>query len=89
MVIALICLSLSLAGITGLQFFYLAYLDRVDKEQKRRIRELEVHCRNLSDEIYNSRIRIAELKNPVSELDDEILEETEDNEVWADLIEET
>ncbi len=30
----LIGLSLSLAGVAGLQFFYLIYLERIDREQK-------------------------------------------------------
>ncbi len=41
MIYVLIGLSLSLASVAGLQFFYMAYLERLDREHKKRIRELE------------------------------------------------
>lgn len=85
MIYILICLSLSLAGITGLQFFYLAYLDRLDKDQKNRIRELERHCRYLSNQLHIAETVIAE--NSEKDKDEEDLE-TDDNEVWADVLEE-
>ena len=88
MVLLLFCLCLSLAGITGLQFFYLAYLDRLDKDQKRRIRELERHCQKLAADLENVE---AELEKKVEEqdaLDDPVvLDEEDDNEVWADVLE--
>lgn len=84
MVYVLICLALSLAGITGLQFFYLAYLDRLDKDQKRRIRELERHCQILSNQLDVAETSLA-LKAGSAAID---LEDEDDNEVWADVLEE-
>lgn len=85
MIYLLICLSLSLAGITGIQFFYLAYLDRLDRDQKRRIRELEKHCQFLISQLHAAETKISKSED---ELEDEILElnEEDDNEVWADVI---
>ena len=87
MIYILICLALSLAGITGLQFFYLAYLDRLDKDQKNRIKELERHCQYLSNQLHLAETVIAENTEKAKE-DGEILDEGDDNEVWADVLEE-
>ena len=80
---ALICLSLALVGIAGLQFTYLFYLDRVDKERKKLIHDLEVECRRLSERLSRAEATIADQKR--------LLEmrriEFEDGEVWADVIE--
>jgi len=83
MMYVLICLSLSLAGIPGLQFFYLAYLDRLDKDQKKRIRELERHCMVLTNQLQVAEAVVADKKTDQSESTDE-----DDNEVWADVLEE-
>ena len=83
MIYLLICLSLSLAGITGLQFFYLAYLDRLDKDQKRRIKELETHCQYLTNQLQIAETAIAEAAD---RSDGEMLAEEDD--MWADVIEE-
>ena len=42
LVYVLIGLCLSLAGVAGLQLMYMLYSDRVDKERKKRVHELEV-----------------------------------------------
>lgn len=83
----LICLSLSLAGVAGLQFFYMVYLDRIDKDKQKRLRELEIHCRNLTNRLQQSEMRIAEQNDLIESVYEELDEETE--EVWADLIEES
>ena len=44
----LIGLSLSLAGVAGLQFFYMIYLERMSNEYQKRVRELEYHNKYLS-----------------------------------------
>jgi hypothetical protein len=80
---ALICLSLALVGIAGLQFTYLFYLDRVDKERKKLIHQLEVECRRLSGRLADAESRVAEQDLVLSK----IMMETGD-EVWADIIEE-
>ena len=82
----LICLSLSLAGVAGLQFFYMIYLDRIDRDKKRRIRELEIHCKNLTRRLENAELQIAERNSFIESVYEDLDEESE--EVWADLIEE-
>lgn len=77
----LICLCLSLAGVAGLQFFYLAYLERVENEHKKRIHELERQCRFLSSKLHDAKLQIAEQADLI-----DAVHEDED-EVWADVIE--
>ena len=80
----LIGLSLTLAGVAGLQFFYLIYLERIDREQKKRIQELERHSKHLSKRLSQAEQQIAEQ----DEILENILDEFEDGEeVWADVIE--
>lgn len=85
MMYILIGLSLSLLGVAGLQFFYLMYLERIDRERKIRIQELEHHCRYLTRRLKEVEQQLAEQ----AELIDAIYEESEDEEeeVWADVIE--
>ncbi len=85
MLYVLIGLSLSLMGVAGLQFFYLIYLERMDGEQKKRIRELERHCKFLASRINEAETKIAEQSNMIENIFDEFGEEQE--EVWADVIE--
>ena len=59
----LIGLSLSLAGVAGLQFFYMAYLERLDREHKKRIRELERHTKATGRlAIENGRAHVDEVR---------------------------
>ncbi len=71
----LICLSLSLAGVAGLQLTYMFYLDRLDKARKAHIRELESLCRRLQDEaeMLQSKLRRLEEEKPVSAVPDDVL----------------
>ncbi len=81
----LIGLSLSLACVAGLQFFYMAYLERLDREHKKRIRELERHTKYLTGKLHDSEIRVVEQKNLLESFLDEFDED--DDDVWADVIE--
>ncbi len=80
----LIGLSLSLAGVAGLQFFYLIYLERIDREQKKRIYELERHSKHLSKRLSQAEQQIAEQDEILESIFDEF---EDDEEVWADVIE--
>ncbi|QQS41035.1 MAG: hypothetical protein IPM63_16965 [Acidobacteriota bacterium] len=83
MIYVLICLSLSLAGIAGLQFFYMMYLEQTGKGYKKRIRQLEHHCLRLS-----KRLQVAESK--IARQEKELAaggQGSEDDEVWADVLE--
>jgi hypothetical protein len=86
-VYVLIGLALSLAGVAGLQFFYLVYLERIDREQKKRIRELEHHCKYLSSRVKQAERQIVDQNDLLESFFDEFLDEDEE-EVWADVIEE-
>ena len=80
----LICLSLSLVGVAGLQFFYLAYAEWVKREHIKRIRELEAHTQMLSDKLFESELIIKDQ----SELIDSFYGDSESKEeIWADVIE--
>ena len=79
---ALIGLSLMLVGIVGLQFTYLFWIDRVYRERRKHLKDLERRYADL-----NSRLRSAELR---IEDQAELLETLgyKDSETWADVIEE-
>jgi hypothetical protein len=81
MLYALICLSLSLTGIAGFQLAYMFYLDRLDRERKKRIRELEVQCRSLTRQLKEAEAQIEEQ----NDLLDEYLPDRDD-EIWADVL---
>ncbi|NNE99277.1 MAG: hypothetical protein HKN25_09695 [Pyrinomonadaceae bacterium] len=85
MIYVLICLSLSLAGVAGLQFFYMLYLDRMDKEQKKRLRLLETRCKKLIARLEASETQISEQEKFIQTIYEELGEEEE---AWADTIEE-
>ncbi len=84
MIYILIGLSLCLSSIAGLQFFYLAYLERLNKENKKRIYELERYCKNLSKQLSDAEQQIVEQKELIESIFDDFGEEEE---VWADVIE--
>ena len=80
----LIGLSLSLAGVAGLQFFYMIYLERIDREQKRRIQELERHCKYLSNRLHEAEQQVADQNDLLETFFEDL---TDEEEVWADVIE--
>lgn len=80
----LICLSLSLAGVAGLQFFYLTYLERMDKENRRALRETERENRRLKQRLFDAELQITEQ----SKMLEAVYEDSGDeDEIWADVIE--
>jgi len=81
--LALICLSLALLGIAGLQFTYLFYLDRIHKERKKLILKLESECRRLTTRLREAEARITEQDEILLKIYPETSEE-----VWADVIDE-
>jgi uncharacterized membrane protein len=83
MLYVLIGLSLSLACVAGLQFFYMLYLERISNERKKRIFELERHSKHLATRLSEAEQQIAD-QNEVLE---NMFEEYEEEEVWADVIE--
>ena len=76
----LIGLSLALTGVAGLQLMYMFYLDRIDKERKKRVAELERKCRGLTRRLNDAERRIAEQEELIAEL----YQEGDDR--WADVL---
>lgn len=77
----LICISLTFVGIAAMQFLYLAYLERVEIEHKKRIRELERHCKYLTEQLHRTESQLTEQ----SKLIEDFYQDEE--EVWAEVIE--
>jgi hypothetical protein len=78
----LIGLCLVLLGVAGLQFTYLAYVDRMNAERRKYLQALELKYSALS-------ARLAEAEKRVEEQDQLIAELTPtDDEMWAEVIEE-
>ena len=81
MVYFLILICLVLTCIAGLQMAYMFYLDRLDKDRKRRLRHLERRARTLQRRLEEARATI--------ESQEALLEAAygpQDDEVWADVI---
>ena len=81
----LIGLCFSLVGVAGLQLTYLFYLDRVDRERKKRLAELEHRCNDLFSKLSAAHRVIEEQKERIENL--EVLN-NRNEEVWADVLEE-
>lgn len=82
MLYVLICVALAMSGVAGLQFFYLAYLERIGKQHKRRVTELERQNAVLYHRWQDSERILANYQTLEAT---DILEETE--EVWSEIIE--
>lgn len=87
LIYALIVVALTLAGTTGMQFFYMILLERRDREQKKRIHDLEQRCLYLADRINSAKGKKAPaptvLQNPP--IDSTIPIE---DDLWADVLDE-
>jgi hypothetical protein len=85
LIFVLIGLSLVLAGLAGLQFIYLFYVDRLNRERRQYLKDLEKKCSRLTGRLEAAEARIRE--------QDDLLEAAypgmrRGDEVWADVIEE-
>ena len=83
----LIGLSLSLAGVAGLQFFYMIYLERMNNEYQKRVRELEHHNKYLNKRLEETESQITE-QNELIDAFYEDSDEDDEEEIWADVIDE-
>jgi hypothetical protein len=84
LVYVLICLCLALAGVAGLQLTYMFYLDRLDRERKKRLHELERRCRKLSDRLAAAEARIEEQEILIDSY--QTIHEADEH--WADVLDE-
>lgn len=78
----LIGLSFALVGVAGLQLMYLFYMDRVMRERKLTIRELERTNKRLTKQLEAAEEKVAMQRARIQTiLPDELEDET-----WADVI---
>jgi 16S rRNA C1402 (ribose-2'-O) methylase RsmI len=75
---------LALSGVAGLQFFYMFYLERLEDERKKRLRELEHHSSQLVLRLEEAEKRLAVQEKIINDF----YQEQEEDEAWADVIEE-
>ena len=81
----LIGLCLALVGVAGFQFMYMFYLDRLDRERKKRIVELEHRCKGLYARLATAENRIAKQDEMIEGFE---IDYDESEEAWADVLEE-
>jgi hypothetical protein len=79
---ALIGLSLVLVGIVGLQFTYLFWIDRVYRERRTYLKDLENRYADLNSRLRSAELRVAEQEELLKTLG------YKETETWADVIEE-
>lgn len=78
----LIGLSFALVGVAGLQLMYLFYMDRVMRERKLNIRDLERTNKRLTKQLEAAEEKVAMQRARIQTiLPDELEDET-----WADVI---
>ena len=78
----LIGLSFALVGVAGLQLMYLLYMDRVMRERKLNIRDLERTNKRLTKQLEAAEEKVAMQRARIQTiLPDELEDET-----WADVI---
>ncbi|MGH7784175.1 MAG: hypothetical protein ACREO5_10095 [Candidatus Binatia bacterium] len=78
---ALICLSLALTGVAGLQMMYMFYLETVDRERQKHITDLERECKRLRRDLIDAEKTIADQKLVIGAVDNTVAEEG-----WAEVI---
>ena len=81
----LIGLSLVLTGVSGLQFMYLFYLDRVHRERKKYLQQLEQRSDRLAEQLEAANEHITEQNALLEEAYPEMKMK---DEVWAEVIDE-
>lgn len=89
MLFFLILLCLILLGVAGLQFSYMFYMDRMDRERKKRLNDLEKHCKTLKQRLAVSESRLREKEALLLNLgtnEETDLSESE-LEMWDDILE--
>ncbi|QQS32572.1 MAG: hypothetical protein IPM50_13075 [Acidobacteriota bacterium] len=84
MMYALICISLILLGVAGLQFTYLFYVDRLYRERRKYLQDLEYRYARLTARLEYAERRITEQQDIIATLTGEEFVEED----WEDIIEE-
>lgn len=81
----LIGLCFSLLGVAGLQLMYMFYLDRLDRERKKLVIDLEHRCKELTAKLAHADATINEQEERIENLE---VFQNRNEEAWADVIEE-
>jgi hypothetical protein len=81
---ALICISFVLLGIAGLQFMYLFYVDRLYRERRKYLQDLEYRYARLTARLEYAERRITEQEEIIAMLTDK---EPFDEDSWEEIIE--
>lgn len=80
--------ALTMAGIAGMEFFYLLYLDSVIKQHKRHIAELERQCNSILTLLHETENKLDEIHSIAPQII--IEEEIEGSEIleesWPETI---
>lgn len=79
----LICLSLSLTGVAGLQMMYMFYLEVVDRQRKKLLVDLEHECKLLRRDLLDAKRLMGEQKKQLQEAGLVAIDDA-----WAEVIEE-
>jgi len=82
----LIGLLLVLLGIVGLQFTYMFYLERMDRERKKHVRYLERENRRLADSLTRAEGRLSDQATVLEQVYPEYA--LSEDEAWADVLDE-
>jgi hypothetical protein len=83
LMLVLIGLSLVLAGLAGLQFTYLFYVDRMNRERRKHLKLLEERCAQMARRLEAAEARI----NQQNELLESVYPGITKDETWAEIIE--
>jgi Tfp pilus assembly protein PilN len=75
MELTLIIIALTLACIAGFEFFYLMYVDAINRQQKRRIRQLEKQLATVRGELDSIQTLLEEMPEPEQELWPEVIDD--------------
>ncbi|MBX3293935.1 MAG: hypothetical protein KF881_13685 [Acidobacteria bacterium] len=84
MMYALICISLILLGVAGLQFTYMFYVERLYSERRKYLQDLEYRYARLTARLEYAERRITEQQDMITMLTGEEFVEED----WEDIIEE-
>ena len=80
MIYLVFILALSLAGVAGVQFFYLMFLQKIARHEKRRIEELEIKLHKAEQELLLAEHRLESIEQRLNEA----IERQEGN--WPEII---
>lgn len=81
---ALICISLVLLGVAGLQFMYLFYVDRLYRERKKYLQDLEYRYARLTARLEYAEKKLSEQAETIAALTGEDIDE---DDTWEEIIE--